>query len=197
MTPSNVSWSRSSALASIAAVILAFSITSIGPPSSVATIFASLISSAARRAISSAESVGGMDRAEKIGGFEARFVDPPQEAIGIEEVVGARGLGRGEPLDVGERVAVTGLGGRGLRRRKAQQADKPRAEAECQSPHRAHSFLRATSSIRWLAPFVKRRSARGRVGRIFSCRLTRLMRRQIDRAVASASASPRSAYWRK
>ena len=138
--------------------------------------------------------VGRMDRAEKIGRFEARFIDPPQEAIGIEEVVGARGLGRGEPLDAGERRALTGLGSRGLRRRKAQQADKPRAETGRQSLHHAHSFLRATSSIRWLAPLVRRRSARGRVGRIFSCRLTRLMRRQIDRAVASASTSSRSAY---
>src|SRR5271165_3926035 len=52
----NVSWSRSSARASIAAPMSAFSMTSKGPPSSVATIFASGICIAARRAIASASS---------------------------------------------------------------------------------------------------------------------------------------------
>ena len=49
----------------------------------------------------------------------------------------------------------------------------------------AQSLRSATFSMRWLAPFVSLRLARGRVGRMFSRRLTRLMRRQMSRAVAS------------
>jgi signal transduction histidine kinase/CheY-like chemotaxis protein len=52
-----------------------------------------------------------------------------------------------------------------------------------------HSRRSATSSTSWLSPFLRIRSARGRVGRIFSRRLTRLMRFQIEVAVAIASAS--------
>ena len=46
-----------------------------------------------------------------------------------------------------------------------------------------YSRRSATSSTRWLSLFFRIRSARCRVGRIFSCRLTRLMRVQIDVAV--------------
>ena len=137
--------------------------------------------------------VGRMDRAEKVGGRQSWLLDPPHEAIGVDEIVGARRLGRREPFDMRKVGAATSLGRLGLRERDCQKAEKESAGAG-RSPHHAHSFLKATSSIRWLAPFVKRRSARGRVGRMFSCRLTRLIRRQIDRAVASASASLRSAY---
>ena len=52
-----------------------------------------------------------------------------------------------------------------------------------------YSFRSATSSTRWLSPFFRIRSARWRVGRMFSCRLTRLMLDQIEVAVATASAS--------
>src|SRR5208283_2312642 len=99
------------------------------------------------------------------------------EALGVDEIVGARRLGCPEPFDMREIRAETGLGRLGLGEREGQKAEKPCAGAGRQSPHHAHSFLKATSSIRWLAPFVSRRSARGRVGRIFSCRLTRLIRR--------------------
>jgi hypothetical protein len=53
----------------------------------------------------------------------------------------------------------------------------------------AYSRRSATSSIRWLALLVRIRSARWRVGRMFSCRLTRLMRDQIPLAVLTASSS--------
>ena len=52
-----------------------------------------------------------------------------------------------------------------------------------------HSRRSATSSTSWLSPFLRMRSARGRVGRMFSRRFTRLMRFQIEVAVAIASAS--------
>ena len=56
-----------------------------------------------------------------------------------------------------------------------------------------HNRRSATSSTRWLAPFLRMRSARWRVGRMFSCRLTRLMRVQIEVAVSTASSSDRVA----
>ena len=52
---------------------------------------------------------------------------------------------------------------------------------------RLYNFLSATSSTMWLSAFFRMRSARWRVGRMFSCRLTRLMRSQIEVAVATAS----------
>ena len=52
-----------------------------------------------------------------------------------------------------------------------------------------YNFLSATSSTMWLSPFFRMRSARWRVGRMFSCRFTRLMRSQIEVAVATASSS--------
>src|SRR5262249_21686053 len=51
------------------------------------------------------------------------------------------------------------------------------------------SFPSATSSTRWLSAFFRMRSARWRVGRMFSCRLRRLIRRQMDVAVSTASLS--------
>ena len=42
-----------------------------------------------------------------------------------------------------------------------------------------YSLRSSTSSILWLAPLVRIRLARWRVGRTFSCRLARLMSRQI------------------
>ena len=53
----------------------------------------------------------------------------------------------------------------------------------------SHNFRSATSSTMWLSPFFRMRSARCRVGRMFSCRFTRLMRSQIEVAVAAASSS--------
>ena len=79
----------------------------------------------------------------------------------------------------------------------AEESEAGRRSVDFHLASRSYSLRNATSSMRWLAPLVSSRSARGRVGRMFSCRLTRLMRRQIERAVASASASSRSAYWRK
>ena len=141
--------------------------------------------------------VGRMNGAEESGGRETGLLDAPQQSVAVDEIVRSRRLGRGEPVDLGEIGALTGLGRLRVRRGKRESADKEYAGAQRRSPNHAHSFLSATSSIRWLAPLVRSKSARGRVGRMFSCRLTRLMRRQIERAVASASASLRSAYWRK
>jgi hypothetical protein len=62
---------------------------------------------------------------------------------------------------------------------------------------RVQSFLRATSSIRCVMPFVRIRLARGRVGRMFSLRLRRFVRVQMPSAVSSAFLSERSAYLRK
>ena len=142
--------------------------------------------------------VGRMDCAVKIGRLQSRLVDPPEDPLRVDEVVRAPGPGRGQSRDTAQILAVadrrpSGGGGR----RETQEKSKS-AKGE-NRPHRlpTHSFRSATSSMRWLAPFVNKRSARGRVGRIFSCRLTRLILRQIERAVASASSSSRSAYWRK
>lgn len=52
-----------------------------------------------------------------------------------------------------------------------------------------HSLRKATSSTKWLSPLVRMRPARWRVGWMFSCRLTRLIRDQIEVAVLIASAS--------
>ena len=82
-----------------------------------------------------------------------------------------------KPLDR-ERLAEL-LARRGARRRSRLAA----------ASTRTHSFRSATSSTRWLSPFLRMRSARWRVGRMFSCRLTRLMRVQMSVAVATASAS--------
>ena len=54
---------------------------------------------------------------------------------------------------------------------------------------KTHNRRSATSSTRWLSLFFRIRSARWRVGKIFSCRLSRLMRSQIDAAVSVASSS--------
>ena len=53
----------------------------------------------------------------------------------------------------------------------------------------AYNLRSATCSTRWLSSFFKMRSARWRVGRMLSCRLTRLMRRQIEVAASIASSS--------
>ena len=53
----------------------------------------------------------------------------------------------------------------------------------------AYNFRSATSSTMWLSPFFRIRSARCRVGRMFSCRFTRLILSQIDVAVCAASSS--------
>ena len=57
------------------------------------------------------------------------------------------------------------------------------------SRRKGYSRRSATSWTWWLSLFFRIRSARRRVGKIFSCRLTRLMRFQIEVAVATASAS--------
>ena len=59
--------------------------------------------------------VGRMDGAEEKGGREAGLLNAPQQAIAIDEIVRARGLSRGEPLNLGQIRALTGL-----RRRRAQ-----------------------------------------------------------------------------
>jgi hypothetical protein len=52
-----------------------------------------------------------------------------------------------------------------------------------------YSLRRATWLMMWLAPLLRIRSERWRVGRMFSCRLTRLMLVQIALAVLMASSS--------
>jgi hypothetical protein len=52
-----------------------------------------------------------------------------------------------------------------------------------------HNRRSATSSTRWLSTFLRMRSARWRVGKMFSLRLSRLMRVQIVTAVSTASSS--------
>jgi signal transduction histidine kinase len=56
-----------------------------------------------------------------------------------------------------------------------------------------HSRRSATASTSWLSPFLRMRSARGRVGRMFSRRFTRLIRFQIEVAVTTASSSDKRA----
>ena len=75
------------------------------------------------------------------------------------------------------RPRAAGRGARHVRRGRAAAAAD------------GHSRRSATSSTWWLSLFFRMRSARGRVGRIFSRRLTRLMRFQIEVAVAIASSS--------
>ena len=58
-----------------------------------------------------------------------------------------------------------------------------------QRSRRNHSFRSATSCTRWLSSFLRIRCARRRVGRMFSRRLIRLMRSQIDVAVSIACLS--------
>ena len=52
-----------------------------------------------------------------------------------------------------------------------------------------YNFLSATSSIRWSGPFLRMRSARGRVGRMFSRRFFRLMFVHSPSAIARAALS--------
>ena len=54
---------------------------------------------------------------------------------------------------------------------------------------RDHNFRSATSCTRWFASFFRIRCARWRVGRMFSRRLTRLIRSQIEVAVSIACLS--------
>src|SRR3954469_4347699 len=56
-----------------------------------------------------------------------------------------------------------------------------------------YSRLSATLATVWSAPFFRIRVARGRVGRMLSSRLARLVRSQIAIAVAVASSSDNSA----
>ena len=63
--------------------------------------------------------------------------------------------------------------------RHVERDDQPVAGVagrESALPHQ--SFLSATSAMAWSAPLRRIRSARGRVGTMFSRRLTRLMRSQ-------------------
>ena len=64
-------------------------------------------------------------------------------------------------------------------------------------PLMLQSLRSATCSILCDSPFVKTRLARARVGKMFSCRLRRLMRDQIDVATSRAALSLRSAYFPK
>src|SRR5262249_17159775 len=58
----------------------------------------------------------------------------------------------------------------------------------------AQSFRSATSTMAWSGPLRRIRSARGRVGRMFWRRLTRLMRSHSPSATISASSSEIAAY---
>ena len=197
MAPSNVSWSRSSAFASVAAVMLAFSDGIHRPAEFGRHNLGAVDELCGAPGDFERELVGRMNCAEEVRRRKTGLLDAPHEAVAVYKIVRSRRTGCGEPLDLGEIRALTGPGRRGRGKRKREDAEKECAGAQRRSPDHPHSFLNATSSIRWLAPFLSSKSARGRVGRIFSCRLTRLIRRQIERAVASASASSRSAYWRK
>ena len=88
-----------------------------------------------------------------------------------------------KPLDRERLSAALAGGAAALARFRSDAVADPSTRA---LPHSRRS---ATSSTSWLSPFLRIRSARGRVGRIFSRRLTRLMRFQIEVAVAIASAS--------
>jgi hypothetical protein len=63
------------------------------------------------------------------------------------------------------------------------------APAAASSARASHSFLSATSSTRWSAPLRRMRSARGRVGRMFSRRFLRLMLAHSPSAMARAASS--------
>jgi hypothetical protein len=65
--------------------------------------------------------------------------------------------------------------------------------ARREAPSPFHNRRSATSSTRWLSTFFRIRSARWRVGRMFSWRLSRLMRVQIEVAVATDSSSDKVA----
>ena len=74
----------------------------------------------------------------------------------------------------------------------AAEAKSSRERPEASSPKSSAGVTACAAPLprpRELSPFFRMRSARGRVGRIFSCRLTRLMRFQIDVAVATACSS--------
>ena len=72
----------------------------------------------------------------------------------------------------------------------APSSTRSAARPSARAVHRRRS---ATSSTRWLSTFFKMRSARWRVGTMFSRKLTRLMRLQIEVAVSTASASDKLA----
>ena len=63
--------------------------------------------------------VGRMNGAEESGGRKARLLDAPEQPVAVDEIVRARGLGRGEPLNLGEIRALTGLGRLRVRQGKA------------------------------------------------------------------------------
>jgi hypothetical protein len=87
-----------------------------------------------------------MDRAEKVRGREIGFFNSPEQAVGVDEIAGARRLGRRKPFDVCEIRAATSLGRLGLRER--QKAEKPCAAARRQSPpHRWGIFNYSLTSL--------------------------------------------------
>ncbi len=58
--------------------------------------------------------IGRMDGAEKVGRMQTGLVDPPEYSVGVDEIVGAPGLGRREPALVCQILAVAdrwGFGG--------------------------------------------------------------------------------------
>ena len=118
-TPSNVSWSRSSALASVAAVMLAFSIVSIGPAEFRRHDLGAV--DRLRGATRDFERglVGRMNGAEEVRGRKAGLLDAPEQPVAVDKIVRSRRLGRGEPFDLGEIRALTGLGRLGLAPGKA------------------------------------------------------------------------------
>ena len=68
--------------------------------------------------------VGRMDGAEEIGGRKAGLLDTPQQSVAIDEIVRARRLGGGEPLNLGEIRALTGLGRLRMRKGKRESAEE-------------------------------------------------------------------------
>ncbi len=103
------------------------------------------------------------------------------------------------------RLSSRAAGGAHARRSRRRRPSRPRAfrrgavlprarrRGAPRSVSSPYSRRSATSSTRWLSTFFKMRSARWRVGKMFSRRLRRLMRVQIDVAVFTASASDKVA----
>src|SRR6516162_9328354 len=108
---------------------------------------------------------------------------------------------------LGARLSSRAAGGAHARRSRRRRPSRPRAfrrgavlprarrrgAPRGVSARAAYSRRSATSSTRWLSTFLRMRSARWRVGKMFSRRLRRLMRVQIEVAVLTASASDKVA----
>ena len=116
-------------------------------------------------------SVRVRDRIRRAGRVSSRILGCSQAAQALFDRLAARGgrtLGQPAERDSGEQKRLQLFGTNETLR---------------------HNRRSATSSTRWLSTFLRMRSARWRVGKMFSSRLSRLMRVQIVTAVSTASSS--------